>query len=61
MYSTPVSLPNDSEKEYTVFARISEAERTISIRLTDVNGKTLQSVKVEGLNPIGKTITCSVC
>ncbi len=54
VYSTPVSLPNDSEKEYTVFARISEAERTISIRLTDVNGKTLQSVKVEGLNPIGE-------
>src|SRR5690554_6181201 len=30
-YSTPVSLPNTSEKEYTIYAQIPEAERNINI------------------------------
>lgn len=53
-YSTPVSLPNTSEKEYTIYAQIPEAERNININLTDGSGKTLKSVKVESLNPIGE-------
>ena len=54
VYSTPVSLPNASEKEYTIFVQIPEAERNIHINLTDDFGKSIKTIKVESLNPIGE-------
>ena len=52
VYSTPVSLPNTSEKEYTIYARMPEVERSLSINLIDGKGKHVQTLKVERLNPI---------
>jgi hypothetical protein len=53
IYSTPVSLPDGSEKEYTIYARIYKAERNLNISLTDGKGKILKSIKAESLNPVG--------
>ncbi len=53
VYSTPVSLPNTSVKEYTIYARISELERYLDIHLKDKRGKILQTQRVTPLSPIG--------
>jgi hypothetical protein len=52
VYSTPVSLPNTSVKEYTIYARISELERYLDIHLKDKRGKILQTQRVTPLSPI---------
>ena len=52
VYSTPVSLPNSSEKEYIIYARMHEVERILNINLIDGTGKLVQTLKVDSLNPV---------
>ena len=54
VYSTPVNLPNTSEKEYTIYAKIYEAQRDLNINLTDGNGRIIKSIKAESLYPVGE-------
>lgn len=62
IYSTPVSLPNTSEKEYTIYARIPDAQFSLNINLTDGKGqvspirpaRVLQTLKATGLKPIDR-------
>ena len=51
IYSTPVSLPNTSEKEYTIYAKMPMVERNLNIDL--ISGKQKKTLKVDTLNPIG--------
>ncbi|NLC44015.1 MAG: hypothetical protein GX783_07000 [Clostridiales bacterium] len=52
VYSTPVSLPNTSEKEYIIYARMHEVERILNINLIDGNGKLVKTLKLDSLNPV---------
>ncbi len=52
VYSTPVSLPNTSEKEYIIYARMNEVERSLNIDLIDGKGKHVKTLKVDSLNPV---------
>jgi hypothetical protein len=51
VYSTPVSLPNNSEKEYIIYARMHEVERILNINLIDGKGKLVKTLNVGSLNP----------
>ena len=60
IYSAPVNLPNTSEKEYTLFARIPGTQRSLNINLTDQKGqvssirsaRVLQTLKVNELKAV---------
>jgi hypothetical protein len=54
VYAVPVSLPNTSSKEYTIYTKIQGLNRSLVIQLMDKKGKTIKKIKAENLNPISR-------